>query len=445
MAYRHNTETMKHLIFSLVLLLIQTVWCSESYGQHTAIDIVKSYNTNLRGFISDGDVDYLDNIDRLLRGGDVKCVINNRMAKEFAKEKKWNAMTMHSDTYHNELMNRHDDGQIESVELSDYELLTDYQEPRIKMSDFKYPTIFVAARMNVSGKQHSDNMRDLFFVQGPHIVMIDDMDAQESLSKALEYYSEKNYTDAFRIFRNLAYSSRNSRMAQYYYCVMLIKGQGCKDIPKKVRDLETAWFALSGYKASDTDLSDLATKFSMSIKGSTFDSIWLYRPSYKGRRTTVNNQGKYGIMDQNGKMVLDFREGLCSPLSPDGYATVSADKKKWGLMDSDGHQVIPFDYDNIVPYIVDDKHMAIKDKQLYILSSTGVPLRIIKGDFIEIRAVTEDNLALVFNGNLKQIYDFDGNLIEDCDGNVYLNYTNGDLNLHHYNENKPYRKFSVKW
>ena len=57
-------------------------------------------------------------------------------------------------------------------------------------------------------------------------------------------------------------------------------------------------------------------------------------------------------------------------------------------MDSDGHQVIPFDYDNIVPYIVDDKYMAIKDKQLYILSSTGVPLRIIKGDFIEIRAVT---------------------------------------------------------
>ena len=104
-------------------------------------------------------------------------------------------------------------------------------------------------------------------------------------------------------------------------------------------------------------------------------------------------------------------------------------------MDSDGHQVIPFDYDNIVPYIVDDKYMAIKDKQLYILSSTGVPLRIIKGDFIEIRAVTEDNLALVFNGNLKQIYDFDGNLIEDCDGNVYLNYTNGDLNLHHSNEN----------
>ncbi len=408
-----------------------------------AVDIVDSYNSNLKGFINEGEVEYLENIDQLLRGGKIKCVINNRLSKSFAQEKQWGTQTMHSDTYHNELSNHHDNGTIASVGLSGYQVLIDWVEPRIKISDFEQPTLFVSAKMNVIGQQNYES-NDLFFVQGDHIVMIDDFDAQESLSKALEYYKDNNYNEAFRIFQKLAYTSRNARQAQYYYVVMLIKGQGCDHISKKIRDMEAAWFSLGAYKAGHKDLSDLATKFSMSIKGATFDSIWLYRPSYDGRRA-VRKKGKYGIMDNSGRMIFDYHEGYCSPISPDGYATVSADGRTWGLMDSFGNQVIQFDYYNIVPYLVYDKFMAVKDESLYILSKTGVPLRIIDGAFKEIRFVTEDNLAIVINGNKAQLYDFAGNLIDEGLCNVTHSYMSGEIRFTNPNETTPYRTLSVRW
>lgn len=437
----NHFKTLIALCSALFLLPVANAQSSSAIAY--AVDVVDHYNTNLKGFVNEGEVEYLENIDEILRGGDIKCVINNRLAKSFAEEKKWGSLTMHSDTYHNELSNHHDNGSIASVELSDYQVLIDWVEPRIKMSDFELPTMFISAKMKVNGPKSYDT-NDLFFVQGNHIVMIDDFDAQESLSKALEYYKDNNHKEAFRIFQKLAYTSRNARKAQYYYVVMLIKGQGCDHISKKVRDIEAAWFSLGGYKANDKDLSDLATKFSMSIQGSTFDSIWLYRPSYDGRRT-ICKKGKYGIMDNNGRMVFDFHKGYCSPISPDGYATVSADGKTWGLMDSYGNQILPYDYYNIVPYLVADKFMAVKDNSLYILSKTGVPLRIIEGAFQEVRFVTEENLAVVINGNKAQLYDFEGNLLDEGLGSVTHGYMSGEIRFCHPDETTPYRTLHIKW
>lgn len=441
---------MNHCFSKIILCLTGMMMSGVSASAQGAIDVVREYNSNLRGFILDGDVENLENIDEMLRGGDVKCVINNRIAQDFADEKHWSKMTMHSDTYHNELSNRHDDGRISSIELSDYALLTDWVEPRINTGDFALPTMFISARMKVTGKDSYD-IQDLFFVQGNHIVMIDDFGGNESVGKGIEYYNRKNYAEAFRIFRNQAYASRQSRLAQYYYCVMLIKGQGCGHLPKKVRDMEAAWFALSGFKAGHKDLHDLAVKFSMKVKYCDFNSVWAYAPSYDGRRT-IRDKNRYGIMDDNGRMVVPLRQGYCSPFSSQGYATLSMDGSKWGLMDSNGNQVIPFDYYNIVPFLVDDKFMAIKNKKLYILNKTGVPIKIIDGDFVEVRFVTEDNLAVVLNGKegamRAELYDFSGNLIDggsDYNGDVTHSFQTGEVRFTDRGEKKPRHLHKIRW
>lgn len=432
---------MTNRLFSLIFFCLITV--SGASAKDTPVEIVQSYNFNLTEFLKEGDVEYLDRIDVLLRGGDVKCVINNSLAKEFARAKKWNNMTMHSDTYHNELINRREDGVISSVKLSQYEWLKDWVEPRIKISDKEIPVLFVAATTEVDGLEH-ESFRDLFFIRGENIVKIDDLSDSESLGRALELYNAKDYRSAFRIFRKLANASRNAREAQYYYAVMLIKGQGCDDMAKKVRDMEAAWVGLAGFKAGDEDLSSLAQKFSMSITGSTFEQIWQFRPSVNGRRIW-KKKDSYGIMDDNGKMILPYRAGYCLPLSSDGYAAVSADGKKYGLMDSDGNQIIPYEYDNINSNIVNDKFMAVKDNKLYILSKTGVPLKIIDGDYLFIPYLTEGNLALVVSKGKMELYDFDGNIVDDSFYEITQNYREGLLILKRKDEDKPYAEHLIKW
>ena len=53
------------------------------------------------------------------------------------------------------------------------------------------------------------------------------------LGNAMRLYNEKNYDEAFKLFRHIAYTNRNALKARYYTAVMLITGKGCKNIDRK--------------------------------------------------------------------------------------------------------------------------------------------------------------------------------------------------------------------
>jgi len=328
---------------------------------------VQKYNSLVNAYLADGDVEMRDQIDMLLRGGRNKCYISNRIGRDMALERNIDVELMHSDTYHNQLYNWRKKGVVDTS--------------------------------------------DLFYVQSGHIVSIVDM-GRGGLGNAMRLYNEKNYDEAFKLFRHIAYTNRNALKARYYTAVMLITGKGCKNIDKKVRDNDAAWLGLSGYLTADGDLAALANKFSMQLPFSEHD-IYGYAPAYNGRRVIKKGHDKYGIIDDSGRMILNFSKGDSGQLSCSGYAVVVEPGSKKGLMDSDGNIVIPYDYDVILPYSHKGNIFAIKNGSLLLLSDTGVLLKRIDGAFTHLEIVTRDGLIMVCNGGKYELYNYDGQLVYD--------------------------------
>ncbi len=397
---------MKKILITAVAMLLGFA-ASEAQSPES---YVQKYNSLVNAYLADGDVEMRDQIDMLLRGGRNKCYISNRMGRDMALERNIDVELMHSDTYHNQLYNWRKKGVVDNISLENITWMQSWEEPRLKIGPDQPPIQFVSANLRTTGSRQYDTS-DLFYVQSGHIVSIVDM-GRGGLGNAMRLYNEKNYDEAFKLFRHIAYTNRNALKARYYTAVMLITGKGCKNIDKKVRDNDAAWLGLSGYLTADGDLAALANKFSMQLPFSEHD-IYGYAPAYNGRRVIKKGHDKYGIIDDSGRMILNFRKGDSGPLSCSGYAVVVEPGSKKGLMDSDGNIVIPYDYDVILPYSHKGNIFAIKNGSLLLLSDTGVLLKRIDGAFTHLEIVTRDGLIMVCNGGKYELYNYDGQLVYD--------------------------------
>lgn len=397
---------MKKRILILTLILLVSAWANAQ----SPVDCVKKYNKLVVGYLINDDVEMRDEIDDLLRGGRNKCYISNTIGQDMARERNIEVQLMHSDTYHNMLLNWYKNGVIRTFELNNIEWHRDWVEPRIKTENNDSPILFVSAGLHTSGSRPY-NSSDLFYVQDGHIVSIEDL-GSGGLGNAIRLYNQKKYDEAFNLFRSIAYTNRNAYKARYYTAVMLITGKGCKNIDKKVRDNDAAWLGLSGYLSGDEDLSALARKFSMTLPFSESNIIH-FAPAYNGRRIIKKGHDKFGIIDDSGRMILPFRKGYAGPLSCSGLAIISEPGSKNGLIDSDGNIVLPYDYNNVLPYIYNDKIYAIKNDNLILLSKTGVVLKNIPGAFTHLLTATKDGHIVVVNGGKHELYNFDGQIVMD--------------------------------
>lgn len=406
---------MKKILITFISLLL----CQAYLTAQSPETYVRNYNSLIDAYLVDGDVEMRDQIDQLLRGGRNKCYISNRIGRDMAAERNIDVELMHSDTYHNHLYNWHKKGIIDKLSLADIKWMKDWEEPRLKIGADQPPIFFVEANVNTTGSRKY-NTSDLFYVQAGHIVGIVDMGAG-GLGNAIRLYNEKHYDQAFKIFRELAYTKRNDLKARYYTAVMLITGKGCGNIDRKVRDHDAAWLGLSGYLTGNADLTALANKFSMTLPFAHHD-IYGYAPAYNGRRVIKKGKDKYGIIDDSGRMILNYRKGYSGPLSCCGYAVVSEPGSRQGLMDSNGNIVLPYDYDVILPYSYNGKIYAIKDRSLLLMSDTGVVLKRITGAFTHLEIVTRDGMIMVCNGGKNEVYNYEGNIVYSPDNYDHWTY-----------------------
>lgn len=398
---------MKRFII-IAATLFASVFCLRANGP---TEVVAQYAEALKGFVNDGEAYNLETIDELLRGGKNKCYIDNQIARIIAREKGWeDGIRMHSDNYHNAINNWRIDGSLSGIDLNGLKWLSDWVEPRINIGKDQMPVYFVTAHTNLTGRR-GDTYEDLFFVQGNNIVQISTFDGDD-IGSAIAAYNVKDYEKAFKIFRRLAYSSRNARRAQYYYCVMLLKGQGCKHLPQKVRDMEAAWFCLSGYHAGDDDLLALGQKFNMELPFA-IHTIWLYPPSCDGRRI-IRKKNRYSIVTDSGENIVKDAEGYVGQFSKDGYAQISQDGKKLSLIDTDGKLLFPYMFDSILTSKVNGHFIGFKDGALMVLDDFGNVLKRVDGKYNSYMTMTFDNGHYpVVNGDKLEIFDGDGCIVYD--------------------------------
>lgn len=407
---------MKGLKFLFIVSLF--IACPFSLFAQQEIGCVKSFGDNLHSWCGSGNISYLQQLESLVSGR-LACRVDDGIMAEFRSVDPSVSLTSGTstiDTYFTQFQKKINEGNIR-YSHGEPVIRTDIQSPgsfdledyNVKIVDM---SVDVSGSINFSGK-------DLFYVVDGHIAKIIDNSDGLSLGAGLRAYSARNFDEAFRIFRQLAFADYNNLEAQYYTAMMEKMRQGCLSMNSEFRRMESDILLAKIYYKS----TSIAQKRGMRgfIAPETFLFAIGQRPSVNGITFKMDYQGNnsylYGFIDEQGNTILPCIYSDVRMFNSDGFACVSeASSNLWGVIDKHGKWIISPKYKYILPSFYNGHTVALcPEGYSEIINTDGAHVAYIRGSFVPnyatekyvyVRTVLED-------GTHYYLYDYDGNKVDE--------------------------------
>lgn len=382
------------------------------YGQTSQQEVVNKFGDIMSIWCDSGNDELRSLLDDITQG-EMGCRVDDGIMEIFVSRDQTGLLTKGStpiDNYLNEFTKAIENGVKYSHGQPVWE--QGLEEPTAFSDKTDIPLYFIS--MPVSTKGDLDfKGTSLFFVRGGQITKIEDFNDTNSLSKALALYSAHKNEEAFNLFRKLAYAHPDNYEAQYYTAVMEIKKHGCKSLNSKVRDMEAAWWIVRAITGSSPQwikerMSKLYYKFSIDEtllpfnnfgKGFYLESLERFQLVSEGLMPYKKN-GKYGYMDENGRLVVPCIYSIAYPFDKKGHALVGKDGK-YGYIDRNGKEVIPVRYKSAPAAIRGGRTMVILDDELLLLDEKGNVLKKIGKNYSNILNSWIDDTVYAYNDGAK--------------------------------------------
>jgi hypothetical protein len=148
------------------------------------------------------------------------------------------------------------------------------------------------------------------------------------------------------------------------------------------------------------------------LKGKwTIPAIYDYAKTACNGRGIVKQQGKWGLVKEKGKIVLDFSYDAINFIQIDSSAMLRVEKydPRYGIIDHMANELIPFDYEELGE--ISGERIAVKKNGLWGFIDRNGAIKI-GCAFNEVRAFSQ-GLAAVRKGNKWGFINEDGDLVLD--------------------------------
>lgn len=418
-----------------VFLIGFNVWytCAQTKQQK----LVATFGDYMVSWCQTNDDTYRIKIDDLVQGNK-GCRVDDGIMKIFVARDKTGLLSIGStfiDNYLNGFTHSIKDGLKYSYGIPIWQ--HGYTEPIAFKDKTEESLYFVSMDVDTEGAFNFSGT-NLFFIRGSQITKIVDFNDENSLSKAIALYSIHEYDDAFKLFRRLAYDNPNNYDAQYYTAVMEIKKQGCNNLDGKVRDLEAAWWITRGVVGNSPNwikerMSKLYVRFGIDEKTLPFNTSGkdFYLESLNTRQLITEglmahkHNGKYGFINEAGKIIIPYKYDLVYPFDKTGHAMV--DKSgKIGFINKKGKEIVPIKYQSGVPKFQNGRTFVILNDKLLLIDENGQVIKEV--------GIGYDYLVNVFIGgnayahhkttNLFYIHDINGDIKSVVKEGVIIDYIN---------------------
>ena len=392
------------------------------------VEVVKKFGTAMQQWCNTDEIEYHEQAMKLA-SGKIKCLVDDKITQDAVANDQSQLLTNGTQeivSYLNIFQDAIIQGQ--KYEMSNVKARPDFVEPTAFKKDA--PPSFVSADLALSGKLVY-NVTDIFYVREGKITKIIDYSSDNSLGKALELYSNREYDEAFKMFRKLAYADYGNYDAQYYMVVMEIKKQGCSYLDKKVRDKEATWFITKNYLAHNQDAFNLATKFPIDdsqIDYAHYPSLyeWMVRckqPAQSGLMMSFDEKKlTCGYVNERGKLVVPHKYMTAYPFHEGRALVISKETKQCGFIDEAGNEAVPMIYRNAICDFYKGRTYCVKDQAAYLVDNQGKVLKVLQGYHYLNTIQPVGKYAMLFKTeNVFDIYDYNGNL-------CYEDYTSWSFN-----------------
>lgn len=352
------------------IMLLYALSNSLSVYSISPIEIVESYCSTLQRWCQTNDIEYRKSLNEICNYENVSCRVDDDIVDYFAsinKSVKTESLSVLLDTYLNGFQKCINDGGVE-IEYSDIMIDNSITFPEI--SSIPHAQC-VTANITLKDRVTSKN---LFVIREGKITAIYSINKNKPLTTALSLYSQKRYSEAFDLFRQLALRDPTAYDAQYCILIMELKNQGCHGLSPRYRDWEIyKWL----YRFSYLGVRPKGTQFLYSTyvtKDGNYRPIDNFmRPSYDGMMV-MEKSSKYGYMNEHGKIIIKYIYDDALPFCNEKLACVKY-KGKWGYIDRDGNFAVSPIYTSIAATFVDGKTIATKDGQICLIDTEGNILR----------------------------------------------------------------------
>ena len=425
----------RKVIFEIVFVCVFSI---NIQAQTSALDVVRNWGLYLKQYAETGDIQNRILLDEITPPN---CLVNDFVAQKIAKENGFPAGTLRVADYYNAIENWKSLGRY-TLHLEFLKYQKNICTPG-EMSSLGDTLHVVLGRLDFRGTL-TWNDRVMFFVRGKKITKIISVGDGETLGKAIELYSNKDYNAAFHLFRKLANLDMSNYMAQYYTAIMLLKGEGCTYIHPEIRRREAIWWLFRGkvknqgflqnewnkYKeknGSSISYADYVLQFGEDLSYNHFpealrlmlnaynenDIMRNEFPLYKRsdftalmKTTKPFNAGlmlwldtktnRYGYLNEKNEVVIPFKYKVSSVFNKNGLALVYGDDGKKGFINTKGKEVIPCIYDRASDDFIGNTTFVIKDGTLILLTDKNEQIRRISG-YKELRTIALDKYMLIQN------------------------------------------------
>ncbi len=443
--------------YCIILLLTALSFSQRLSAQNEQERVVGKFGENMSSWCQTGNTMWREEIEKLVEG--VKgCRVDDGIMRLFVKNDTSSLLSQGTavvDNYLNGFDKAIENGL--SYKHGNPVWQENYVEPVAYSDKTEAPLYFVSMDMETKG-DFNFNGTDLFYVRGGQITKIIDYGGDNSLAAGLRLYSSHKYEDAFRIFRKLAYEDPNNYDAQYYTAVMEIKKQGCDFLSKKVRDTEAAWWITRGMfgwnmenpNLWDTSrLRDLYYRFTVDETSLPFNTRgeWLYKYCLACKKLVTEGlmaykvKGKYGFINEEGKVVIPCKYDIVLPFDKNGLALVVRNGKK-GYIDKQGTEVINVQYNSSMYEFLNGKTYVLLNENLYLIDEQGNILKDIGAGYDSLASNFIGGKAYAHNKSSGSwdLYDLNGNLTS-VEQNCYrIDYKNNCFFTVYYNDIRKYEQ-----
>lgn len=439
----------RYILLIFTLLIFSHIYV---FSQNQAINIVRNYANNLKAYVETGDINYRISLDKITPPN---CLVNDVVAQCIVQENNYPAGTLRVADYYNAFEKWRLKGNL-SLRLDYLECQKNIVAPG-EMSTLGDTLYVVMGRLNINGAVNFTD-RVMYFVRRNKITKIISTGDGETLGKGIELYSNKNYNEAFKLFRKLANADKSAYMAQYWTAVMLLNGEGCEHIDKYIRRQEAIWWLARGRemnrlflekswnnyrKGHNISYTDYVIQFGEELTYNQFPEAlrlmieayneagiisdefrfykWSdysqllrnYRPITGGLMVKIEDgTGLHGYVNEQNKVVIPCKYKIAFPFGNNGLALVYDKNGKKGFINTKGEEVIPCIYDSAEDTFLGNTFFALKDEHLLVVTDKNQVLRSISG-YNKLLTISLDKYVVIYNPKTKKgdMYDSMGNVV----------------------------------
>lgn len=438
-------------IFFFFLLLFYPLLVS---ANSSALQVVRDYVHNLKAYAESGDIEYRIRLDEITP---TNCLVNDIIAQHIAQENGYPAGTLRVADYYNAFEKWRLKGRV--TFRVDY---LEYQKNIVvpgEMSVLGDTLHVIMGRLDLKGPVTLSD-RVMYFVRGRKVTKVISSGDGETLGKGIEYYSNKDYESAFKLFRKLANLDMSNFMAQYWTAIMELNGEGCTYIHPLIRRQEAIWWLSRGRETclnflrkswseyreqnkSDISYVDYVLQIGDSLVARHFPEVLKlmmdayseanitsdeipfrkrsdysllvrnYRPIVNGLMLKIQeNTGLHGFVNEKNEEIIPCKYRIAFPFGKNGLTQVYNLDKKRGFINTKGEVVIPCIYDYLGETFLGDIVFAVKDGNLLVLSKKNEVLRKISG-YDKLLIITLDKYAVIQNPKTGKgdMFDNMGNIV----------------------------------